>query len=377
MAKPKRIIVSVTNDLSTDQRVDKVCRFLLSQGYSVILVGRLRKNSKPVINRPYKTKRLRLLFDKGPLFYAAFNFRLFFYLVIRRTDLLLANDLDTLLGNYVATKFKSSTNLVYDSHEYFTEVPELKGRKAKKIWEGIEAWILPNIETCYTVNESISNLYFSKYGKKMSVVRNISPLWRQTNLLSKEELGLPIDKKIIIIQGAGINVDRGAEEAVEAMKFVQNAVLIIVGDGDVVPQLKTVVQLQNMEDKVLFFPKQEYLRMMNYTFHSDIGLTLDKATNINYQFSLPNKVFDYIHTGTPIIATNLVEVARIVNDYKVGHILTTFDALSLSKAINDLLTQEDRLIEYKANCEIAQQVLNWENETKVLENIYPKSDVSK
>lgn len=377
MAKSKRIIVSVTNDLSTDQRVDKVCRFLTDQGYSVLLVGRLRKNSRPLVNRPYKTKRMRLLFDKGALFYAAFNIRLYFFLLVRRTDFLLANDLDTLLGNYVASKFKSSTEIIYDSHEFFTEVPELQGRRAKEIWEGIEAWLLPKIEKCYTVNESIAKLYFEKYGKQMSVVRNISPVWIHGDLLTKEELGLPNDKKIVIIQGAGINVDRGAEEAVEAMKTIDNAVLIIVGDGDVVPDLKREVSDNQLEEKVLFFPKQEYSRMMNYTYHADIGLTLDKDSNINYQFSLPNKVFDYIHAGTPIIATNLVEVARIVDDYNVGLVLDSFNASTLSGALNDLLSDDEKLLLFKANCKIAQESLNWGNETKVLESIYPKCEVVK
>lgn len=377
MAKSKRIIVSVTNDLSTDQRVDKVCRFLTDQGYSVLLVGRLRKNSRPLAIRPYKTKRMRLLFGKGALFYAAFNIRLFFFLLVRRTDFLLSNDLDTLLGNYVASKFKSSTEIIYDSHEFFTEVPELQGRRAKEIWEGIEAWILPKIDKCYTVNESIAKLYFEKYGKEMSVVRNISPVWIHGDLLTKEELGLPNDKKIVIIQGAGINVDRGAEEAVEAMKTIENVVLIIVGDGDVVPNLKREVSDNQLEEKVLFFPKQEYSRMMNYTYHADIGLTLDKDSNINYQFSLPNKVFDYIHAGTPIIATNLVEVARIVDDYNVGLVLDSFNASTLSGALNDLLSDDEKLLLFKANCKIAQESLNWGNETKVLESIYPKCEVVK
>jgi len=92
MNKQKRIIVSVTNDLSTDQRVDKVCKFLVSQGYSVLLVGRIRKNSLPLKERTYKTKRMRLLFDKRALFYVEFNFRLFLFLVFRRTAILVSND---------------------------------------------------------------------------------------------------------------------------------------------------------------------------------------------------------------------------------------------------------------------------------------------
>lgn len=372
MSKNKRIIVSVTNDLYTDQRVHKVCTFLLKQGYNVLLVGRKRRTSIPLPPRAYKTKRMRLLFDKGALFYAEYNFRLFLFLLFRRSDILLANDLDTLLANYTASKFKPMAKIVYDSHEYFTEVPELQGRKAKKIWEGIEAAIFPKLDIIYTVNQSIADLYRQKYKKDIKIVRNISPLWKPETILSKEELGLPVDKKIIIIQGSGINVDRGAEEAVEAMISIENAVLIIVGDGDVVPELKLRVIKNKLSDKVLFFAKQPYERMMNYTFYACIGLTLDKDTNLNYKYSLPNKLFDYIHTSTAVVCTDLVEIRRVVDKYKVGEVIERFTAENLAGCLNLLLKNEDLLTSYIDNCEEAKSQVNWEKETSVLESIYPK-----
>ena len=138
-----RIYVSVSNDLFSDMRVDKVCNTLVSMGFDVHLVGRKLPNSLPLTNRNYKTKRLKLLFKKGALFYAEFNFRLFWYLLFKKHSVLLANDLDTLLANRWVSKLKGS-QLVYDSHEYFTEVPELKeGSFAKNTWLKIEKQIFP------------------------------------------------------------------------------------------------------------------------------------------------------------------------------------------------------------------------------------------
>ncbi len=375
MSQNKKAIVSVTNDLFTDQRVHKVCLFLESQGFSVVLVGRKRKSSKELPLRSYQTKRFNLFFDKGAKFYAEYNFRLFWYLMFKKVDVFVANDLDTLLANYLASKFKPNTRLVYDSHEYFTEVPELIHRKkVKQIWEAIEGWIFPKLKTIYTVNSSIAKLYADKYQKEIKIVRNIAPRWESNNLKSKQELGIPENKKLIVLQGAGINIDRGAEEAVQAMKWVENAVLMIVGDGDVVHQLKKYVIDNQLDLKVLFFDKRPYNEMMNFTYYADLGLTLDKPTNINYRYSLPNKVFDYIQAETPIVATNLIEISRIVEEFKVGEVINEFTPENLAFVLNSLLKDESRLTVFKENCSKAAKVLNWENEMQVLKEIYLSID---
>ena len=166
-----RAIVSVTNDLYTDQRVHKVCTFLVAQGYEVLLVGRKRRSSIPLPPREYKTHRMKLLFETGAKFYAFFNFRLFLFLLFRKADILVSNDLDTLLANHLANKFKRKTRLVYDSHEYFTEVPELTSRpKVQKIWLKIEEWIFPKLKDVYTVNGSIAEIYSKKYKKNIRIV---------------------------------------------------------------------------------------------------------------------------------------------------------------------------------------------------------------
>ena len=368
--KQKRAIVSVTNDLYTDQRVHKVCTFLKNKGFDVLLVGRKLKNSQP-ITREYQTHRIPLIFTKGALFYSFYNLRLFLYLSFKKADVLVSNDLDTLLANYLASKTKRNCKLVYDTHEYFTEVPELTSRpRVKRIWESIEAWIFPKLSYIYTVNESIANKYRKKYSVNIKVVRNISLRWKPHNLKTKEALGLPTDKKIIILQGAGINIDRGAEEAVSAMHFIDNAVLLFVGSGDIIEELKKQVQQQNLKEKVQFIGRVPYSEMMNYTYYAHVGLTLDKATNLNYKFSLPNKVFDYIHTTTPIVASNMIEVANIVNTYKVGKVIQNHDPKHIAAKINAILCDDSEAKRLQENCRNTAKILNWESECKTLESIY-------
>ncbi len=370
MAGKPIALVSVTNDLYTDQRVHKVCTFLHDLGYDVTLVGRLRKDSLKLDPRSYKTHRIRLFFEKGALFYAFFNMRLFFYLLFHKADVLVSNDLDTLLANYTASKFKRKVKLVYDTHEYFTEVPELLDRpRVRSIWLSIEKRIFPKLKSVYTVNQAIADIYTLKYKVPVQVVRNISPSWSAERLLSKNELSIPENKRLIIIQGAGINMHRGAEEAVEAMQYI-DAVLMIVGDGDVVPQLKERVKELKLSDKVLFYGKQPYDRMMNYTYYAEIGLTLDRATNQNYALSLPNKVFDYLHAGTPIVATQITAVANLIHQYNIGTVLENLTVRDLADAINHLLSRPEELDLFKKNCITAAKIENWENECRTLKKIY-------
>ncbi len=314
--------------------------------------------------RDYATHRINLLFDSGFLFYAELNFRLFFYLLFKRSDALLANDLDTLLPNYLVSKLRSST-LFYDSHEYFTEVPELINRpRVQWIWKRIESAIVPKLTDMYTVNDSIAGLYEKAYGLQVKVVRNV-PFRYTASKISRSDLGLPDDKRIVIIQGAGINIDRGTEEAMEAILHVDNAMLLIAGSGDVIPILKKRAEAAEFKGKVMFFDRQPYNKLMACTAVCDLGLSLDKNTNLNYYYSLPNKLFDYIQAGIPVLASDLPEVSNIVLTHRVGEITATHEPKTLAKMIEHLLDDKINSV-YKANCRKAAEALCWENERNTL-----------
>lgn len=369
----KRAIVSVINDLSTDQRVHKHCLLLRQKGYDVLLIGRETSVSSPLSNRDYSTYRMKLPFEKGPLFYASFNVGLFYHLLLRKTDLFFSNDLDTLLPSFLVSKARGKP-LIYDSHEFFTEVPELTSRpKVQNVWKAIEKWILPKLKRTLTVNKSISDLYKKEYGIEMKVLRNIPQLVEVANQPTKAKLGLPTDKKIIILQGSGINMHRGAEESVEAMKHIDDAVLVILGSGDVIPDLKQMMKDYNLENKVVFKDRMPYEKMMAHTRLADLGLSLDKDTNVNYRYSLPNKLFDYIHAGIPVLGSDLVEVKRIIEDYGVGEIAQSFEPEILAKQIKEMLTSP-KTNEWKENTVKARTELNWEKETEVLGNIIDEID---
>lgn len=368
----KRVIVSVINDLVTDQRVNKSCLTLQKAGFEVLLVGRRQRKSPPMDMRPYKSKRMRLLFEKGPFFYAEFNIRLFVFLLFHRCDCLLSNDLDTLLPNFWISKLKNA-DLIYDSHEYFTEVPELVNRpKVQRVWRRIEEYVLPKMNEMIAVNQSIANLFHEKYGIKVHIIRNIPMKKMLPAPASRKEVGLNPEKHVLVLQGSGINIHRGAEELLDAMAYLDDCQLVIIGGGDVLPILKEKVATNHWEDRVKFFPRMPYQKMMAITQIAELGFTLDKDTNLNYRFSLPNKLFDYIQAGVPVIASRLTEIERVITDYNIGDFIENHDPKTIASTVKKALNDKKNMSLWKNNIIFAAKDLCWENEEKVLLRIYEK-----
>ena len=357
----KKIIVTVTNDLTSDQRVHKVCRTLHNAGYDVFLIGRKLSNSKP-LNRSYRTKRISLLFNKGVLFYAEFNLRLFFVLLFYKKDVLLANDLDTLLPNYFISKLQIK-KLVYDSHELFSEIPELVNKPfTKKVWRSLERRVLPNLKNTYTVSNSIADYYDKKYQTKFKVIRNL-PLMIRT--ISKGNFSFDHKgEKIILYQGA-INIGRGLELIINTMPFISNCILVIIGNGDIIKNLKSYVKNINLVKKVRFLESLTPNELQKITPLANIGISIEEDLGLNYRFSLPNKIFDYINAEVPILVSNLPEMRKIIDTHKVGEIVKERSPQKLALQIKELLKKD-----YSEELKKAKKELIWENQEEELLAIF-------
>ena len=207
----KTIIFTVTNDLTYDQRMMRICGSLSSSGYDVLLVGIRLKRSRPVIKTLYRQERIKCWFSKGKLFYCEFTIRLFFYLLFKKADCICAIDLDTILPCYFASQLKGAKK-VQDAHEYFSQLDEVVSRPGVyKFWHWVERKMLPRFKNGYTVCQSIANEFLKHYGIKYRVVRNV-PVLKKTSPGVKKG-------KTILYQGA-VNKGRGLDKLVEAMKYV-------------------------------------------------------------------------------------------------------------------------------------------------------------
>ena len=178
---------------------------------------------------------------------------------------------------------------------------------------------------------------------------------------------------MILLQGAGINVDRGAEELIDAMDYLDGAVLYIIGSGDVWEVLEKKIKDNNLSDKVKLIRKLPKPELMHYTFNADIGLSIDKDSNLNYHYSLPNKFFDYIQAGVPILASQLPELSALINTYQIGSFIKSHEPKAIANAISEMLKSEKLKI-WRENTKKASEELNWANEKQKLMGLISRAN---
>jgi glycosyltransferase involved in cell wall biosynthesis len=379
----KRVIVSVISDLVTDQRVHKVCRTLHEEGYIVSLIGARRRGSLPLNPRHYTARRISMLFQKKIFFYGEFNLRLFGRLLFAPADIFLGNDLDVMPAVWLAGWLRRKP-VVYDTHEYYMGMPELKGKRAvKKVWQAIESFIFPRLHYVYTICDSFCELYKKDYGKDLRSVRNVPYLdaggtgghvGPDTAALPEEvERRLPTkEKHFLLFQGAGINPERGVEELVLAMQYLDPAKfhLIIIGGGDIFQNIQQLVADRDLSDRITILPKVPFDILRSITRQADLGLSLDKPTNINHIYGLPNKIFDYLHSGVPVLVSRLVELEKIVHKYQVGAFIETHEPAHIASRILEIFNNKEQMEIWKKNTENVRQELNWEKEGRIVVEIF-------
>jgi len=357
----KKIVISVINDLVTDQRLLRIARTLVDDGYSVHIIGRKLPNSLSLSDVVFTYHRFRMVFTKGPLFYAFFNLRLLVnLLLIRKPALLYSIDLDTLAANSIASRMRGIP-LVYDSHEYFTEVPELVGRnRVKKFWEFIERRYLPAVKHAITVSNSIAAEYLQKYGVSFITVRNVPEERKQEKL----EPVYPVsdDKEYRIIYQGALNLGRGIELMIRSMQFQEEGLLYIAGDGDITRDLQKLCDDLDLNDRVIFAGRLSPVELQSLTMACDLGLSLEEDMGLSYRMSLPNKIFDYVQARIPVICSDLPEMKKLVSSYGIGEMLEKREPEELAIQIKRLLAKNKEGVELRQNLEKAAHELNWENE---------------
>lgn len=357
----RRAIICSQSNFTTDYRIEKMRRTLTDCGYEVSLLGR----SHPCERRlsTHGIHYMRLLFWHGPLFYAELNIRLMLHLLLhRRVDLVVAIDLDTLAACLVASRLRGE-RLMFDSHELFPEVPEIAGKPfVKRVWQSVQDFCVPRMrpsDVRVTVCQSIADVFARRYGAAFHVVRNVPLAGRA---IAPVELSPDGSRPFTLLYQGAVNVGRGVEEVIAALSRLSGCRFVVVGDGDVMPEARRLAAELGVESRVEFVGRVPFDRLAPYMAQADLGIVMMKNLSLNQYYALPNRVFDFIQAGLPIVANRLPEMARIVEGEDVGMLIDDISPEAVAEAVEAVMADPARRRRWHSNMLVLSHVLTWQAE---------------
>ena len=361
----KKIICTVTNDLITDQRMHRIATTLTDHGFEVLLLGRRSKNSYNIENHIFKSYRLKLLFNKGFLFYAEYNFRLLWYLIFHPFDVVNAVDLDSSLAAILASRLKGK-KVVLDAHEDYVESPEIANRKSlKNFWLSIERYAFRKADFVYTVGQQIANKFAGKYNREIGVIRNMPAFIEVSNNLKNASIR---QRPVIIYQGA-MNVGRGIPQLLEAVQPL-DVELWLAGDGDLKKDILEQIEFLKLTKKVRYLGRLEPKELLLKTQEADIGINILEHLGESYYNSLANKFFDYVMAEIPQICIDFPEYCQLNGEFEVAMLIENTNPLTIRENLQNLIVNPTLIEQLTSNCRLAKKCWNWDIEEKKLKDYY-------
>lgn len=371
-----KLSVLVLNEFDNDSRVKKEA-MSLSLHYNVEVMALGKKNLFDCSSDDYGFNVVRVAdYNRTSngvrkkisqiLCYIKYFFLTLF--ALRHSRFVHCNDLNTLPIGVLSRLIFRKVKVVYDAHEYETETIWMKNPFKKKLAKLVEAFLLRFVDGVIVVSDSISEAYSSDYKLPLPVViKNCPPYSQQLeeDLFRKE---FPIEKqsKIFLYQG-GLTLGRGVETLLEAFSEpeLKDATLIFLGYGYLEDKIK---EYASKHSNIYFHDAVLPEVLLNYTASADVGLSLIEDKCLNYRFCLPNKIFEYVQAGLPIIVSDLVEQKKFVDQNGFGFAVDVTNKQSIIEAVLHLTSLD--LSELKNKVVNSKEFYCWENESKKLLSLY-------
>jgi glycosyltransferase involved in cell wall biosynthesis len=370
----------VLNDFTRDNRVLKTSIALVEAGHEVTVVA-LHRNQLPRVERHpagFRIERVRIYIPGfrvlAPFKWAELALRI--ALIYRKADAWHCNDAEAFGMGLLAKRFRSGLKLVYDCHEFESE------RNGKPAWlskavRRMESRHIRKAEEVIVVSPSIKSAYESRYNelgmRRISLVRNV-PNARSGNAVAhplRTSLGLKSDDFVAIYQGA-LTINRGIETLLAMAPRLNGSRihLVFMGYGMLEPQ---VMESVHQNANVHFQPAVRYEEVLDYTGDADVGLVSVKPVCLSYLYCLPNKLFESIQAGIPVLVNDLPDCVALIEEFGIGTRVANDTPEGWHAA---LVEAESKSPAWKVQAiggmREAQAELNWENESHQLTAIYDR-----
>jgi len=369
-----KIASIVLNNFKNDSRVLKTNISLQNAGYCVEVIALWEEGVdefETIQNVPVHRVKLKSKnWSKNKLVQLVKYFELM-YIVVKKyknSDVFHCNDLNALpIGVLVKLFFNQKMKIVYDAHEYETEINGLDGvqKKATKL---LEKLLIKYTSRVICVSDAIANEYVKLYNiKKPDLVLN-TPIYQEVEKkdIFRETFNIPKEKTIFLYQG-GLSSGRGIEILLETLKTIgnKNVVIVFMGYG---PLESLVKDAANEYDNIYFHNAVSPEVLLNYTSSADFGILFYENNCLNHYYCSPNKMFEYIMAGIPVIASNLYEMKRLVKNNKIGVVAPQNTVQGLRVAIEEAVKLNKQ--ELQENLQRVKEIYNWKEQEKILLKLY-------
>jgi len=296
--------------------------------------------------------------------YLEFILRICFYYRKKNIGMVNIHTL-ALLPLGVLFKYCYGTKLIYDTHELETETSGLKGFR-KWLAKKMEHFLIRYCDQVFVVSESIADWYVKEYTIQRPTVVLNSPSFREisSTIFLRSALNISADKIIFLYQG-GLVVGRGVDLILEVFKQLDggNSVVVFMGYGQLEQEIKTAAAIY---ENIYFYPAVHPDVVLDYTSSADVGIHLIKNTCLNHYYCMPNKLFEYIMAGLPVIVSNMLEMSSFVGQYELGIVADIESIESIILAIEKIQTMDISML--KKNALNASNKFCWqEQEYKMIE----------
>jgi glycosyltransferase involved in cell wall biosynthesis len=296
-------------------------------------------------------------------------------------DVYHGHDLNALPAAFEARR-RHGGRLVYDSHELFLEAGATARQPAwaRRIVARLERRWSSDADAVVTVNESIAGELRRRYGvKRTAIVRNCPPRWTPTpgaEGLLRTAVGVGPGVPIVLYHG-GFLPDRGLDRLAEAVlsQGLEDVHLVYLGFGPGQAELEALAASPRASGRVHVLPAVSPDDLLAWVAGADVAAMPNQPVTLNEQYSTPNKLFESLAAGTPILSSDTPERRAIVLEDPLGPLGVVCDATdpaSIAGAIRELLDlPADERAALRARCRrAAAERLNWETEAEGLLELY-------
>jgi glycosyltransferase involved in cell wall biosynthesis len=302
-----------------------------------------------------------------------------------------AHDADATVPAWLAARRVPGARLLYDAHEVgflsFSEMWHyapfswltIPGLISGWGWQTLFDWIIRHkADAVITVNDVLADVQAAHYGiPRPAVVMNCPPrpkISAERSMILATRIGVSPETPIVICQGMLVRGRHGVglENLIRAAPLLQRGVVVVMGRGAQFDELHDLASQAPFAGRAFVLPAVPPEELLNYTAGAAVGAIPTEIHHPSLRYSSPNKLFEYLAVGLPVVTSDLPIVRRICEEYGCGLVCDPTSPAAIAKAVDRLLADPDLYARMRAGALAAAEVYNWEAQERNLLGVYDR-----